>query len=198
MNKLLLGSLLASLPMASMASDPFQHVDAYYVSTDFETAGGEDDGSGFGLSGAFRVGDQAVIDAEYQSAETDDFDIEIDQLRLGLGLHSVESTSGMTFYGQVEYLQFELAAPGVGSDDEDGFGLHGGVLIAATEQLRFKGELGYLTLDDVDGLEYTFGATFDITPQFGLFADYRLSALEDDDNDETDLTDVKLGVSMLF
>ena len=71
-------------------------------------------------------------------------------------------------------------------------------MIAATEQLRFKGELGYLTLDDVDGLEYTLGASFDITPNIGLFADYRLTGLEDDNNNELDLTDVKLGVSMLF
>lgn len=193
MNKLLLGSLLASLPMASMASDPFQHVDAYLVSTNLEIGGVDDDGDGFGISGSFRVGEQAFIDAEYQSTETDDFEIEIDQLRLGLGFHSMESTAGLTFYGQGEYLQFDA-----NGDDEDGFGLHGGILIAATEQLRFKGELGYLTLDDVDGLEYTLGASFDITPNIGLFADYRLTGLEDDNNNELDLTDVKLGVSMLF
>lgn len=193
MNKLILGSLLAGLPIAGMASDPFQHVDAYIVSTELDIGPADDDGDGFGLSGTFRVGDQAFIDAEYQSAETDDFDIEIDQIRLGLGFHSMESTAGLTFYGQGEYLQFEADG-----DDEDGFGLHGGLLLAATEQLRFKGQLGYLTLDDVDGMEFTVGAAFDITQQFGLFADYRLSSLEDDNNNELDITDVKLGVSLLF
>ena len=197
MNKLLLGSALLALPFAGQASDPFQHVDVYYLSSDLELTtplgSGDDDGDGFGISGSFRVADQAFLIGEFQSAETDDFDIEIDQLRAGGGFHTVASANGLSFYGQGEYLQVE-----VDGEDEDGFGLHGGLVLAASEQLRFTGQLGYLSLDDVDGLEYLVSAAFDITPNFGLFADYRVSALEDDDASELDLTDVKLGVSLLF
>ncbi|WP_348675146.1 outer membrane beta-barrel protein [uncultured Abyssibacter sp.] len=197
MKKILLGSALLALPLAGQASDPFQHVDVYFLASDLEIStpggSGDDDGDGFGISGAFRVADQAFLTGEFQSAETDDFDIEIDQLRFGGGFHTMESTNGMTFYGQGEYLQVEIDG-----DDEDGFGLHGGLILAASEQLRFNGQLGYLSLDDVDGLEYLLSVAFDITPNFGLFADYRVSTLEDDNDNELDLTDVKLGVSLLF
>ena len=45
MNKLLLGSALLALPFAGQASDPFQKLSAYFVNTEIEANGGEDDGS---------------------------------------------------------------------------------------------------------------------------------------------------------
>lgn len=197
MKKLLIGSALVALPVAGMAADPFQSVGLYFLNTDVEvtspTGSGDDDGDGFGIDGLFRVGDQAFIDAEYQSSETDDFDIEIDQLRFGLGFHSLATEGGVTLYGQGEYVSFESDG-----DDESGFGLHGGAILPLSPQFHLRGDLGYLTLDDSDGFEFTFGGQFDLNPQFGLFADYRMTSLEDDNDNELDITDIKLGGRFLF
>ena len=193
MNKLLLGSDLLALPFAGQASDPFQKLSAYFVNTEIEANGGEDDGSGFGISGAARVADQAYVLGEYQSAELDDSDVDVDQLRAGVGFHTAPASGSPMFYGQGEFVSIELD-----DEEQDGFGVYGGILFPATEQLHLYGELGYLTLDDLDGLEFSVGGAFDITPNFGLFAEYRLASLEDDNDDDGDLTDVKLGVSLLF
>lgn len=193
MKKLLIGSALAALPFVGMAADPFQGVDLYYVNSEIEIGGGDDDGGGFGIGGLFRVGDQAYLDAEYQSAETDDFDIEIDQLRFGIGVHSRAMEGGLTFYGQGEYASIEVEG-----EDESGFGLHGGAILPLSPQFYLRGEIGYLTLDDFDGLEYTIGGAFDLSEQFGLFLDYRVTPLEDDNDNEVDFTDLKLGGRFLF
>jgi opacity protein-like surface antigen len=50
---------------------------------------------------------------------------------------------------------------------------------------------------DLDGLEYVVGLGLNLDRNFGLFADYRVSELEDD-NGKTTAEDVRAGLRFRF
>jgi len=151
---------------------------------------GKDDGTGFGARGWFGFGGP-FAHFEYQTVTLDDSDIDVNELRLGGGL-SGEINRQFEVFGKAEYLDF-------GSDLElDGFGVHGGVKLAASPQVQIMASVGYLMLsgdaDDATGLEFDLNALFKFTRQFGGFFGYRswMGSL-DDSNTDLDVSDLRVG-----
>lgn len=200
MKKTLLAALLAAAPFTTMAASA-GHLDIYYTDANAEDTsggGGDVDGDGFGIRGAGKISDQAFVYGEYQKNEYDDaFDLEIQQIRAGLG-YLFSSSKELELYGKAEFLNFEAEADGVGSDDDNGWGVHGGVAFLPAPELRLFGEIGFIDVGDSDGPEYNLGASYNFTPQFGAVVNYRVSDLEIDGGDELELSDLQIGARFNF
>jgi opacity protein-like surface antigen len=190
----------SSLAHADSAS-AINHVDIYYIpkaDLDISLSGvgsGKDDGDGFGMRGRALISDMLFLSGEYQTVEYDDSGLEIDQFRAGLGLAGAVH-SDLFIIGSLEYARAKLKAPGLGSESDDGFGIHIGMLARLTQQFSVNAQVGYVSLDG-DGVEMLLGARFKPTEQFGIFVDYRMTKLSDSGVD-LDLDDLRVGVGFHF
>lgn len=181
-----LAVLLLTCATAVSAAGPSGQVAAYGTMSEIEVdPGSSDDGNGFGIKGWFApFGNGVFFNAEYQTTALDFIDLE--SLRAGGGYyHPLGKTTGV--FGYAEFID-------LGSDvDESGFGVHGGVHHQFMPMFGVQGQLGYLMLDDTDGLEAGVEAQFNFTPMIGAFAGFRTYLGADDFADVT-ITDVRAGV----
>ncbi|NGY04777.1 porin [Solimonas terrae] len=190
-------------PCLAFAATP-GYLDGYYTADSklkvhVPGAGsGDDSGDGYGLRVAAPIGDTLFVAAEYQTANLDDSDTDIDQIRAGLGFMMGEQ---LRFGGLAEYVHLKLDAGGGDSSTPDGYGLHGRIEFAPLPAATLYGQLGYVRVSDhgsADGLEWQVGAAYNFTPMFGAFADYRSTDLKDSDNVDIKLDDVRLGLRWNF
>lgn len=211
MMKLGIFSLGALALAASFNAQAGASLDVYYVPSEelkigVSGLGSESqDGDGFGGKGVFSFGTSgALISAEYQATEIDDFDVEIKQARVGGGWMRPHETFSFGGYGEYVALEFES---GDGSADASGFGVHGRLEFAPAPALTLHAQAGYLSLSDDDsdedltGPEYSIGAAYAFSPTIGGFADYRYTNLETDDGGgeaEFELNTVRVGVRFVF
>lgn len=174
-------------------------LDGYYIPSaelevDVDGAGSADtSGDGFGVKGAFSFTDTAFFTGEYQSVDYDEDlieDIELDQIRLGAGYRFTATTLPMW------YLRAEFVQLSVDDEDENGYGVHGGVR-AENGALGVYAEAGYVDVEEADGFEFTVGADYALTDAIGGFVDYRRSDLEASDGDLT-LDDLRVGLRLYF
>lgn len=205
MNTLLLpaaAALLFALPAAAAPGNNF--LDGYYVSGSIETEEPEPfddevDGDGGGVRGAIELVPDLFLTGEYQSLEYDErfgLESELNQFRIGAGFGQGVGNGG-GLYGRVEYVSID------DDDDEDddqqnGVGGQIGFALPLSEVLRLYAEVGYLSLDDLDGPEFIFGAHLRLARNLGLFADYRSTQLEFDGGEEITLEDVRVGARFYF
>ena len=125
------------------------------------------DGDGFGLGGAFEVGENWFIVAGYATADLD-FGVDLDQLEAGVGYHADMSENADVF-ATLSYVSVEASAPGVGSLDDNGFGIRVGVRGMVNEQVELTGSIGYVDLDDFgDGTSLGASAFYSFTDAFAL------------------------------
>lgn len=186
-------SLLAgSLPVVGNAAALLE-LDAYVAHTKAEysvatpPASFETDGEGGGLRARVNLPlTGAFLTAEYQTGSTDGdifgqpLELDLTQHRLGLG---TELEAGpVSVLGRIEYthINADFSAPGGGtaSENEDGFGAHVGV-DAGIGIAGVYASAGYLKLTDADGTEFTVGGRFSVIPTLAVFAEYRLTDLDD-------------------
>lgn len=193
--------LLAGAPLAASAGGLSNNLDLYYVSAGVEVddpflGSGDDDGDGFGIKGNFAIADSFFLSGEYQAVGYDDSDIDLDQFRGGVGVNS-DPAAPAVWYGLAELLNFKLD-DGSDSESDSGFGLHIGGRFAVNEIFAVNARIGYVDIDDADGLEWLIGGDFAFTKQLGVFADYRVTSLEDDTDIESDFDDLRVGVRWFF
>lgn len=184
---------------------PAAIIDGYYVSAEIEFEGDvfdddvEVEGDGFGVKGRFDLTDTLFLAGEYQANEYDevegfdlDEEIQLDTLRAGLGLRFANNSP---FYVLGEVISADIETGG-SSDDEIGFGAHLGVDAPIATALSLYGQVGYISVDEVlgDGFEFLGGLAFMITPTIGAFADYRHTEVEDDDDAEASIGDIRVGI----
>jgi predicted porin len=187
MKKTLLAALLAAAPMASMAASggPTGHLDVYYTDADLEldapVVGGEDSGDGFGIRGSGKVADKVFVFGQYEKNSYDDSDGELQTIRAGLGFGLWQgSNTSIDIRGEFIDVEGEDFPVGIEIDDS-GYGVHVGAAFRPIPGLSLFGDVGWIDVGDYDGPEYTVGAVFNLNEQFGLFADYRITDVEDDD-----------------
>lgn len=190
------------------------HIGAYFVadSTAEVDSSGDTldlDGNGFGLFGGFGLGalglsDRHSLAYEYSAVEYDRADLSGDgvgsqsvdldfvQLRLGYNF-KIPMSEKLAITAVVEGINFKLDS----ADSENGFGLHSKVQYQLFNTLSLYGQLGYVSVDDVDGPEVKIGSTWQVNDRYHLFADYRASRLEDDDAD-FEVDDLRIGIALLF
>ncbi|NKF21973.1 outer membrane protein [Solimonas marina] len=194
---------LAFAPGIALAAQP-GFVDGYYIADSklkLDVPGygsGHDSGDGFGARLMAPIGKLAFVSAEYQSSNLDDSDIDIDQIRAGLGF----MVGDQLRYGALaEYIHFKLDAGGGDSSTPDGYGLHGRLEYAPVPAATLYGQIGYVHLSDhgaADGVEWLVGAAYNFTPAFGAFVDYRSTDIEDNDNVDYTFEDLRLGLRWNF
>jgi hypothetical protein len=193
---LAMASALLAAPLAATAADgPTGRVIAYATRTTLTVRNFDEDGTGFGVRGWVRFG-VPFVTFEYQSTTVGDdpAEVDVDSLRLGGG--AAFDAEPFVVFGRAELVDF-------GSDtDEDGFGIHGGAFFIPGPAMYVAGSLGYLSLNDTDGLELNVGAGFNFTKQWGASIDYR-TYLGSIDNagpgpDDFEVEDVRIGASFSF
>jgi hypothetical protein len=173
------------------------YVDGYGFFSDVDLEFGpfndSDDGVGMGVKGAFQVADKVYLTGEFQTVEYDDFNRDLDQIRLGAGFGPGMGPNAEGIYGRVEYVDVDFFG-----EDDDGVGGSIGYGLPLSPEFRLHGEVGYLYLDDVDGPELLIGGTYRIAQNFGVFADYRASFLEADGGGDIDINDLRVGIRFTF
>lgn len=198
---LMIGSVVAlagTLGSTAAHAGEFDYLDVYFVpqsNLDVSVPGfgsGDVDGDEFGIKGRAHTAETVTLHGEFQSVSLDDVDLDVEQLRFGIGAHSSADT-GTRFFGDAEFVSVDLDG-----DDQSGFGLHGGLSFSGESQVSGFARLGYLSLDDVDGFEFSLGIDVAFNPSVGGFVDYRSIALEADDSSEFDFTDLRIGIRFHF
>ncbi len=192
LSMLVLVAALAA-PAAFAAEVPKGSIAGYVTMSELEIEGvGKDDGNGFGVRGWVTLSSPFFVHGEYQTTGLDGLDLE--SLRLGGGFVS-DMGGGTMWLGKAEIIDF-------GSDvDEDGFGFHGGIMFHPSPQFGLFGTLGYLMLNDTDGLELNVGASMGFTKELAGVLDYRVYMGEYDVGGTTgdfEVTDLRLGLAYMF
>ncbi|MDM4770441.1 hypothetical protein [Solimonas sp. SE-A11] len=162
---------------------------------------------GFGVKFRGSIAEDFFFSGEYQGSEVqrsgltlrdntgaaiatnDGVELDYTEWRLGVGLPFYRERS-LTLFGLLEYVNTELKGSYDTTDGngavvsnrlrakQDGVAAHGGVLFNPTAAWSVYGQVGYLKLDDVDGIEYLAGTALQVHRYGGLFAEYRSSDLE--------------------
>lgn len=193
--KLILSAAAACFLSAPSFAQGDNYVDGFFALSEFDAGPVDDDGTGFGLKGEFEVADQLFIGGLYESIEYDDFNADVDQLRLGGAYGPGAGSRNEGVYGRAEYVELDFDGP----EEQDGLGAHIGYAKPLAPAFRVYGEAGYLFLDDVDGPELLIGGTFQLNPNIAVFSDFRGAFLDvDNSNTDVDLTTFRVGARFLF
>lgn len=189
-----LAAMLAA-PAAVAGDKPAGSIAGYLTNSSIDIEGfGDDDGTGFGLRGWASISGPWFVHGEYQTTSLDNFNGDLESLRIGGGLVGELSGDAMWLV-KAELVDF-------GSDtDEDGIGVHGGAMFSATPAFGLFGTLGYLSLNDTDGLELNVGAKLSFTKELSGVLDYRTYMGEYDfggASGDFEVTDLRLGVAYSF
>ena len=202
------GWALALVAFHANAAGQGSAVDAYYSNLSLSIDGIDDELRGNGGGLRLWFGEKApFFSAEYQHSNADgralgfDVDSKTQNWRAGLGWRVLNTRPGALWL-RGEYVAFdgEVESPGLGiSDDEtqEGFGAHLGAQLAAGP-VRFFAEVGYLDVEDADGIEWRAGLGYQPS-MVGVFAEFRRTDLEiDDTDDDVTYEDARVGVRVAF
>ena len=139
--------LLLAVSSPALADISYNYIDlgAQWVEID-DVAGIDVDGDGFGIGGSFEIGEDWFVQLAYGQADFD-FDIELDQWALGFGYHRA-MTENNDVFATLSYVSAEVSASGLGSADDDGFGIAVGVRSMLSDSFELTGALAYVDLDD--------------------------------------------------
>lgn len=168
--KLLLGTALVFALSPAFAGDlSYNFIEIGYQKADLDDdlAGFSIDGDGYGIAGAFEVGENWFIAVGYSALDFD-FGVDLDQLSVGGGYH-FDMSESTDFFATLSYLTAEISASGFGSLDEDGYGIAIGVRSMLTDKVELNGSIGYSDLGDgADGTAFNAGALYSFTPTFAI------------------------------
>ena len=197
MKKTLLTVALCSLTCAAYAEFPVGKVGINLApKADIDSPNDNGDGNGFGLYGQFGS-DTLFGCADYQKSRLDinGDNSDTKETRFGGGYQS--GTDKATLVVRVENYRLEVE-PDTGSGvDESGIGIHIGGDLAVAENIGLFGDVGYLSLDNWDGNEFRLGVRGKVTDTAEAYAAWRKLSL-DDAGDNYDLSDLRVGINVLF
>ncbi len=152
---------------------------------------GQSDGDGYGMQINVPI-EKFRLHGEYEEAEVTE-DLDLTQIRAGLGYLS----TGRYRTGVVaEYIEIEL------EDDltkvkPDGYGLHARADLVFSPDLNTYGQIGYVHLEDgaaeFEGGEINLGIALFLQRNVAAFIDYRKTWLEDDDDNEFKVGELRIG-----
>ncbi len=205
-------TITAALALASTASFADNKIGLIYIpSAEYEEDGLELDGDGFGVLGQFSVSSNNYITVEYSATEQDEqfsnatVTADIEQIRVGFGGTFPIGNPQLSGVFQAEFISidfdYEIIQPGFTETDnesESGLGGHAGLIYSPNPQVDLYGQIGYLSLDELDGPEFKVGVRIKTNEQFSVFANYRASRLEADFDQDVDVNDIRLGAAIHF
>ena len=194
LKKFLALSTLALAPMTAFAGGS---VDLFYIDNDAEAEVAslqkfKFDGSGYGIRGKAELGNGFSMIAMHQSSKLKNDQLagfiggsqKLNETRIGLSYnHKLNDQYSVT--GSLEHTNVGIDLMknlGVGGT-LNGYAATVGINANVMANTNVYASIGYLNagkLADkrVDGLEYTVGASYDVTKNFAGFVEYRLTDLE--------------------
>jgi len=184
---------------ANAFATSFDSLDLFYVTGETEVspagaASTSEDGNGYGVKFRGSVGEEFFFSGEYQSIEGEDTDGDYTEWRGGFGVPFLQ-VNALTAYGLVEYVNAEFENLGL---ETDGIAGHVGALYSPTPWLSLYGQLGYMGLQDADGIEYLVGGAVQLKPWVGVFAEYRVNDLDVSDADaDLELKAIRAGIYLV-
>ena len=152
----------------------YNYVSASYVTVDFDDL--NIDGDGFGLGLSLSISDEFHLFGGYQGTN---FDLGVDgsAWSVGAGFHTPISDV-IDVVATVSYEFVEVDVRGLGSIDDDGFGLGIGLRAAVSDRVEIDAGIGYADLNDRgDNTAFSAGFLFNVTDTISL----GLSGIWDDD-----------------
>lgn len=150
----------------AMAQDlSYNYIEGSFGKVELDDSFVDVDGDGFGIGGSFEVADQFHIFANYNTTDFD-FDVDLDETRLGGGFHSSLSPN-VDFVANLAWVRFDASGPG-GSVDDDGFGASVGVRAMAGTNVELAGAIEYVDIGDGDDTSINGQAWYNFTEQFAV------------------------------
>ncbi len=162
-------SLFAALPFAASAAESvsYNYVQGGYVATDAD--GGDADG--YGIDGSVAIHDNFHIFGGYNRQETDDFNIDVDQWKLGVG-YNYGINDKVDLVTRVAYQKLDVE----NAIDFDGYSAEVGVRGAIGEKFEGYAFAGYEDYEEFDGDFYgRLGATVKFNQNWGLNGDVKFA-----------------------
>lgn len=192
MKKLSACAAVLLMPSMAWASPPDARIAAYLVNPVIDAgAGYGNSGTGLGVRGWGLLNPNWSIHGEFESTEMEDAEVTVQSLRLGTGFVGAISKQ-VSWMLNGEYVDF-------GSDlDQDGFGVHAGLVLDTDSALSYAATLGYLSTDDTDGLEAGASVHYAFSPRWGAVLDYRNYMGNADPSGDFELSEVRLGGTFSF
>ena len=192
MKKLLLSLALISCSAGAQAEFPVGKIGINLSpKIDVDIPGASGDGNGFGFYGDVG-GDMffAYVDYQASNLEIDSADVDLKETRFGGGIRNTSDKASLL-------VRVENYKQDADNEDDSGIGVHIGGDYAFTDSIGMFGDIGLLSLDDSDGTEFRLGVRGKLTDMSEVYGAYRNLQL-DDSGDELELSDIRLGVNVLF
>lgn len=161
-------TLMAAAPFAASAAEgvSYNYVEGGYTATNIDGP----DFDGWALKGSVAIHPNFHLFADYQDQELDDFDVGIEQWRVGVG-YNHELSQRVDLLTRVAYENAKVE----GFRSDDGYSVEVGVNSALTNRLNGYALAGYEDGDNYDGEFYgRLGAQVKFTPNWSASADVKL------------------------
>lgn len=166
---------------------------------DFSVDGAPEDGDGTAMGLHGELGGQVLFgyaDLRRSDVDINDVDFDIDENRFGVGVRNGNNTGFFEVLAELYDVELDSDALSEPAED-DGIGMHIGGGIFVTPQANVFARYGILSLDDLDGDEFQFGASGELAHNMEVYGLYRMLSL-DDDGTEFEVDELRLGVNLLF
>lgn len=198
MKKTLFVLTLATIASPALAEFPVGKVGVKLSPrTDIERGTADGDGTAIGAYG--EIGSSSLfgyLDFNQSDLDISGTDVDIDETRFGVGARSHSQTGELSVRVESYDVEFDGA---LGTAEDDGVAIHVGGAFNLNNNAAVFGSVGMLSLSDSDGTEFQLGVRGKITDSAEVYGAWRSLTLEDDaTNTDTDLTDLRLGVNLLF
>lgn len=159
-----------ALTAPAMAEQPsYNFLQAAYQRVEIDLGGilGDVDGDGYQVGGSFEIGESMYFFADYADAGLD-FNVDSSQIKAGFGFHHGISAN-TDFFANLAYVKAELELGGIGSADENGYGVAIGVRSNVSDTVELELSVSYVDLgDDIDSTSVDGRFWFDVTDTFAL------------------------------
>lgn len=197
MNKqIALAAMLAAASFgASAGGVDYTYVEAGYARMDVES---EEAADGFQLRASAAVAEHVYLHGGYASVEADDFDIELEESQVGVGLRS-DLGERADFIAELGYVRYDLEVTNVlgvsGSDSIDGGRLSIGLRGLLADRVEGWAKASYNDGGDFDGsFSALIGAQVKFNQNWGVFVEAESGELLED----VDTTKYLVGVRASF
>ena len=202
--KTLLASLTATLiwPMTVTAAElSYDYAEASYVVDSeldaFVPGVGSRvvDGDGFDIAGSVLVAPSFVLDGGYTTLGLDN-DVDADRLQIGAA-YRLAMTDAVDVLLGAAYDDVEIENP-LQDVDDNGIRPLAGIRARIADSVELNGEAGLPQYDESDGTDLRLGGLVDVTPAVAVTFGYEWLSLEDDNDREYDIEQLKVGVRYNF
>ncbi len=191
----LLAALLAAAPFAASAGGvDYTYVEAGYAHLDLE----DETSDGFQLRGSVAAAENVYLHGGYASIEADDFNVELEESQLGVGLRS-DLGERADFIAELGYVRYDLSVDDVlgfsGSDHVDGGRVSVGLRGLLADRVEGWAKASYNDGGDFDGsFSALVGAQVRFNRTWGVFGEIESGELLED----VDTTKYMVGVRASF